>query len=134
MCTVLRYSNKPFQMHVAMRVLMAYNRVFPASINTVANGRNGIDVDKFDYLVRDSRACGLGCTFQFGRMLDTMRVIDDELCYRAKECNDGTHVCRCPGKSPSHVREPSLYWKLDDSILKINETAPDQENSRNPEI
>ncbi|GFQ05927.1 deoxynucleoside triphosphate triphosphohydrolase samhd1 homolog [Phtheirospermum japonicum] len=51
----------------------------------VANGRNGIDVDKFDYIVRDSRACGLGINFQFQRVLETMRVIDDEICYRAKE-------------------------------------------------
>ncbi|PHT95433.1 hypothetical protein T459_03315 [Capsicum annuum] len=33
----------------------------------VANGRNGIDVDKFDYIVRDARACALGCNFQFQR-------------------------------------------------------------------
>ncbi|XP_063940598.1 uncharacterized protein LOC108202537 isoform X5 [Daucus carota subsp. sativus] len=53
----------------------------------VANGRNGIDVDKykFDYIVRDSRACGLTCSFRFDRPLDTMRVIGDEICYRAKE-------------------------------------------------
>ncbi|XP_028554775.1 deoxynucleoside triphosphate triphosphohydrolase SAMHD1 homolog isoform X2 [Dendrobium catenatum] len=35
----------------------------------VANGRNGIDVDKFDYIARDCRACGLGCNFQFRRSL-----------------------------------------------------------------
>ncbi|KAG4208555.1 hypothetical protein ERO13_A03G140101v2 [Gossypium hirsutum] len=51
----------------------------------VANGRNGIDVDKFDYIVRDSRACGLGCNFQFQRLLETMRVMGDEICYRAKD-------------------------------------------------
>uniref|UniRef100_F6HPP0 HD domain-containing protein n=1 Tax=Vitis vinifera TaxID=29760 RepID=F6HPP0_VITVI len=39
----------------------------------------------FDYIVRDSRACGLGCNFEFRRLLETMRVIDDEICYRAKE-------------------------------------------------
>ena len=51
----------------------------------VANGRNGIDVDKFDYIVRDSRACGLGCNFQFQRLMETMRVLGDEICYRAKD-------------------------------------------------
>ncbi|KAK4402799.1 Deoxynucleoside triphosphate triphosphohydrolase SAMHD1 [Sesamum angolense] len=51
----------------------------------IVNGRNGIDVDKFDYIIRDSRACGLGCNFEFQRVLETMRVIDDEICYRAKE-------------------------------------------------
>uniref|UniRef100_A0A1D1Z3E0 Protein SAMHD1 n=1 Tax=Anthurium amnicola TaxID=1678845 RepID=A0A1D1Z3E0_9ARAE len=52
----------------------------------VANGRNGIDVDKFDYIGRDSRACGLGCNFQFRRLMEGMRVMDDEICYPAKEC------------------------------------------------
>lgn len=51
----------------------------------VANGRNGVDVDKFDYIVRDSRACGLGCSFEFQRLMQTMRVMGDEICYRAKE-------------------------------------------------
>ncbi|KAL2335643.1 hypothetical protein Fmac_016856 [Flemingia macrophylla] len=51
----------------------------------VANGRNGIDVDKFDYISRDCRACGLGCNFDFRRLLETMRVLDDEICYRAKD-------------------------------------------------
>ncbi|KAF3786450.1 Deoxynucleoside triphosphate triphosphohydrolase SAMHD1-like protein [Nymphaea thermarum] len=55
----------------------------------VANGRNGIDVDKsvekFDYIARDCRACGIGCNFQYERLMDSMRVIGDEICYRAKE-------------------------------------------------
>ncbi|CAN4079255.1 unnamed protein product [Withania somnifera] len=51
----------------------------------VANGRNGIDVDKFDYIVRDTRACGLGCNFQFQRLMETMRVLGDEICYRDKD-------------------------------------------------
>ncbi|KAL8538506.1 hypothetical protein ACS0TY_000495 [Phlomoides rotata] len=40
----------------------------------VANGCNGIDVDKFDYIVRDSRACGLGCNFQFQRSNDPQAI------------------------------------------------------------
>uniref|UniRef100_A0ACD6APZ3 Uncharacterized protein n=1 Tax=Avena sativa TaxID=4498 RepID=A0ACD6APZ3_AVESA len=51
----------------------------------VANGRNGIDVDKFDYIDRDSRACGLGSNFQHWRLLQGMRVIGDEICYPAKD-------------------------------------------------
>ncbi|KAL9323330.1 hypothetical protein ACSQ67_008187 [Phaseolus vulgaris] len=51
----------------------------------VANGRNGIDVDKFDYIPRDCRACGLGCNFEFQRLLESMWVLDDEICFRAKD-------------------------------------------------
>ncbi|KZV24752.1 hypothetical protein F511_29804 [Dorcoceras hygrometricum] len=123
----------------------------------VANGRNGIDVDKFDYIVRDSRACGLGCNFQFQRVLETMRVIDDEICYRAKEYLtihklfaaradlhrtvythakvkaielmfvDALTKANDILRISSYIEEPALYWKLDDSILKTIETSSCQD-------
>ncbi|KAL2903268.1 Deoxynucleoside triphosphate triphosphohydrolase SAMHD1-like protein [Bienertia sinuspersici] len=120
----------------------------------VANGRNGIDVDKFDYIVRDSRACGLGCSFQFERLLQTMRVMDDEICYRAKEYltvhklfvtradlhrTVYTHakvkaielmVVDALVKANDHlqiaskIHDPAEFWKLDDTIIKRIETDP----------
>ncbi|CAN1806057.1 Deoxynucleoside triphosphate triphosphohydrolase SAMHD1 homolog [Linum perenne] len=39
----------------------------------------------FDYITRDSRACGIVCNFEHQRLMETMRVIDDEICYRAKD-------------------------------------------------
>ncbi|KAL8157104.1 uncharacterized protein LOC141672329 isoform X1 [Apium graveolens] len=123
----------------------------------VANGRNGIDVDKFDYLVRDSRACGLTCSFRFDRPLDTMRVIGDEICYRAKEYltihklfssradlhrTVYTHakvkamdlmLVDALVKANNHldilscIDDPAEYWKIDDSIVKYIETAKSEE-------
>ncbi|KAL6567820.1 hypothetical protein OROGR_001488 [Orobanche gracilis] len=123
----------------------------------VANGRTGIDVDKFDYIVRDSRACGLGCNFQFQRVLETMRVIDGEICYRAKEYLTihklfatradlhRTVYTHAKVKAielmfvdamtkandvlgiSSYIDEPAQYWKLDDTILKIIETSSCQD-------
>ncbi|KAG8366142.1 hypothetical protein BUALT_Bualt17G0045200 [Buddleja alternifolia] len=119
----------------------------------VANGRNGIDVDKFDYIVRDSRACGLGCNFQFQRVVETMRVIDDEICYRAKEYLtihklfatradlhrtvythakvkaielmfiDAMTKANDVLHISSYIDDPAQYWKLDDTILKTIETS-----------
>ncbi|KDP45364.1 hypothetical protein JCGZ_09613 [Jatropha curcas] len=123
----------------------------------VANGRNGIDVDKFDYIVRDCRACGIGCSFEFQRLMETMRVMGDEICYRAKDyltihklfatradlyrtvythpkvkaielmivdallkANDYLQIS-------SFIQDPSEYWKLDDTIIKTIETAPDEQ-------
>ncbi|XP_058005729.1 uncharacterized protein LOC110637614 isoform X2 [Hevea brasiliensis] len=123
----------------------------------VANGRNGIDVDKFDYLVRDSRACGLGCSFQFERLMDTMHVIEDEICYRAKDYltvhklfatradmhrTVYTHakvkaielmVVDALSTANSYLRitdkidKPDEFWKIDDSILKHIETNSSKE-------
>ncbi|XP_058193194.1 uncharacterized protein LOC131310283 isoform X3 [Rhododendron vialii] len=118
----------------------------------VANGRNGIDVDKFDYMVRDSRACRLGYEFQFPRLLENMRVIDDEICYRAKECLtihklfsmradlhrtvymhakvkaielmivDALTKANDKLQIAASIQDPATYWKLDDTIIKTIET------------
>ncbi|KAL9423937.1 hypothetical protein AB3S75_035932 [Citrus x aurantiifolia] len=113
----------------------------------VANGRNGIDVDKFDYIVRDSRACGLGCNFQFERLMETMRVMGDEICYRAKDYLTvyklfsaradlhRTVYTHAKVKAielmlvdalleanehlgiSSSIQQPAEFWKLDDTII-----------------
>ncbi|KAJ8773800.1 hypothetical protein K2173_008263 [Erythroxylum novogranatense] len=123
----------------------------------VANGRNGIDVDKFDYLVRDSRACGLGCSLEFERLMDTMRVMDDEICYRAKDyltvhklfvtraemhrtvyahakvkaidlmVVDALAKANDKLQISSLIDEPDQFWTIDDSILKIIEISKDPE-------
>ncbi len=78
----------------------------------VANGRNGLDVDKFDYLQRDSMYCNVRISADFDRIQKyskvphrsacahkvsvlcsgtstpcaaVMQVIDDEICYRWSE-------------------------------------------------
>ena len=54
----------------------------------VANGRNGIDTDKFDYLQRDARNCGIQVSCSFDRLKFFMRVIDDEICFKATEVDN----------------------------------------------
>lgn len=48
----------------------------------VANGRNCIDVDKFDYLARDMlNLFGVRKVFNSSRLLMFNRVINDQICY-----------------------------------------------------
>ncbi|CAN0892920.1 Deoxynucleoside triphosphate triphosphohydrolase SAMHD1 homolog [Linum grandiflorum] len=114
----------------------------------VANGRNGIDVDKFDYLARDTRACGLGCSFMFQRLMESMRVLGDEICYRLNDYLTvyklfstraemhrtvythakvkGIELMAVDALAKANetlgiaqsVQDPSEFWKIDDSILK----------------
>lgn len=55
----------------------------------VANKRNSLDVDKFDYLHRDSISLGLlGGGFDNKRLIIHSRVIDNKICYNQKVYND----------------------------------------------
>ena len=44
----------------------------------------GIDVDKFDYIVRDTYFIGLEYSFDFNRIFKLCKVINNELCYSDK--------------------------------------------------
>jgi len=50
----------------------------------VSNGKNGIDVDKFDYIARDTRALGVHYGFDHKRIFPYCKVINGELCYSNK--------------------------------------------------
>ncbi|KAL4428396.1 hypothetical protein ABPG75_002485 [Micractinium tetrahymenae] len=52
-------------------------------LDVVANKRNGLDVDKLDYLKRDNVACGELTTSEFSALYENMRVINGEVCFRA---------------------------------------------------
>lgn len=51
----------------------------------VANKRNSVDVDKFDYIERDAYNMGLLSSYDAKRLLLYSRVINDEICYHYKE-------------------------------------------------
>lgn len=59
----------------------------------VANKRNGIDVDKLDYLHRD--IVNIGITegaFNSKRLISNSRVINNQICYNQKIYGDLTSV------------------------------------------
>merc|ERR1719419_180840 len=50
----------------------------------VANEINGVDVDKMDYLLRDSRCIGKPLSFDYQRLLKHARVVEDHICFAEK--------------------------------------------------
>ena len=54
----------------------------------VANKKNGLDCDKFDYLSRDTYNIGLNYSIDFSRLIKYAKVIDDEICFPKKCYSD----------------------------------------------
>jgi len=53
--------------------------------DVINNKRNSIDVDKFDYIMRDTKMMDLSYgSFDPGILLKNARVIEDQLCYPDK--------------------------------------------------
>ena len=113
----------------------------------VNNKINGIDVDKFDYIKRDSFFLGMSFGFDCSRIIKQARVIDDEICFLDKTFYDIQELYEVRDKLhrrvyqhhsntvldymvfdvfkdissiidfKSIVRKPEDFYKLDDNFL-----------------
>ncbi|AYV80810.1 MAG: HD phosphohydrolase [Harvfovirus sp.] len=54
----------------------------------VSNNLNGLDVDKYDYLARDSYMIGREGQFKSQRLVEHIRVIDNMICYPEQATSD----------------------------------------------
>ena len=58
----------------------------------ISNNVNSIDVDKFDYIVRDTQASGLKFSFDSSRIIEDALVIDNKICYSHQCSEDIYHM------------------------------------------
>ncbi|KAK1219456.1 hypothetical protein PQX77_017828 [Marasmius sp. AFHP31] len=66
----------------------------PFLFDIVANGRNGLDVDKYDYILRDSHMFGDPVGINMTRLLASARVIGREITYDIKDLNTIKEIFR----------------------------------------
>jgi len=58
----------------------------------ISNPVNSIDVDKFDYLVRDTNSVGLKFSFNSTRIMNDVKIINDNICYSLQSSEDIYHM------------------------------------------
>ena len=88
---IFRWLVKRYRLPLSpIQVQMICDMIHPRPSNNsflyqiVANKHTGIDVDKFDYLSRDSYYLGFPKRFDHQRIFRHVRVINDRLCYSDK--------------------------------------------------
>lgn len=69
------------------KMFAPFNEEKPWLWDIIANKRNSIDVDKFDYLKRDAYNCGVHFEFNYQNAFNSCKVVDDQLCYNHKDEN-----------------------------------------------
>ncbi|EMD31788.1 hypothetical protein CERSUDRAFT_119364 [Gelatoporia subvermispora B] len=65
----------------------------PFLFEIVANKRNGLDVDKFDYIARDMHAIDQKGNLSLTRLIHSARVIDNQICFNIKDANQVYELC-----------------------------------------
>ncbi|GBE79040.1 HD-domain/PDEase-like protein [Sparassis crispa] len=87
----------------------------------VANKRNGLDVDKFDYIARDNHAVDVKGNLSLTRLIHSSRVINDEICYDIKDANQVYELCwtrfSLHKRIYNHKTAKAIEYMLVDALL-----------------
>lgn len=102
----------------------------------VANGRNSIDVDKFDYLARDAMYCGVNLSCNFNRLMQFSKVIGDEICYKYTEymnLYELFHARALMHRSVyTHKKAKAIEFMVVDALLEADKALKFSENIWDP--
>ncbi|KAF9256578.1 HD-domain/PDEase-like protein [Marasmius fiardii PR-910] len=90
----------------------------------VANKRNGLDVDKFDYIVRDSLMVGHKVNLDIQRIIGSARVIKDQICYDCKDLNNiykiGENRFELHKMVYNHKTAKAIEYMIIDALLEAD--------------
>ncbi|KAL9713864.1 hypothetical protein Ac2012v2_003476 [Leucoagaricus gongylophorus] len=87
----------------------------------VANKRNGLDVDKFDYIQRDLQLIGEPIRIDSNRIVNSARVIQQQICYDIKDANQLYEICATRFKLHkmiyNHKAAKAIEYMIIDALL-----------------
>ncbi|KAF8890397.1 hypothetical protein BD779DRAFT_1704306 [Infundibulicybe gibba] len=94
----------------------------PFLFEIVANRRNGLDVDKFDYILRDSQVIGDPMNISLQRIINSARVLENQICYDIKDANQLYEICatrfRLHKKVYNHKAAKAIEYMIIDGLLE----------------
>ena len=103
----------------------------------VANGRNSIDVDKFDYLERDCFYCGVKASCDFRRVMPFLKVIDDTICFKASEVHNIYDIFHTRAslhrRVYTHKVNKAIEYMVVDALIEANQHFDILNKARDPE-
>jgi len=85
----------------------------------ISNPINSIDVDKFDYLIRDTDMLGLKFAFDYERIISDIIIIDDNICYSLHNSNNIYYMFFVRYRLHRHIYNHKTVKAIEILIIKI---------------
>ena len=132
-CLILKYINEKYKLgynsdeiefisdiiHPDEKKLNLPNNPRAFIYEIVANFRNGIDIDKFDYIKRDTFYCGLNYTIDCTRIIKSVKVIGNKLCYLDKSYKDIQDIFYVRGRLHNEIFKHHTCISIDKMVESI---------------
>ena len=103
----------------------------------VSNSFNSIDVDKFDYLCRDTHYLGLKYSIDANRLIEDMKVIDNKICFPDKLNYDIVSLFktryRLHKQIYCHKAVISIQYMINDIMILLNDIIGIYDSIKDPE-
>ncbi|KAF8351698.1 hypothetical protein F5887DRAFT_88 [Amanita rubescens] len=102
----------------------------------ISNKRNGLDVDKFDYIQRDSHMIGEPTHISLRRIISSARVLNNQICYDIKDANQLYEICATRFKLHkivyNHKTAKAIEYMMLDFLLSANRYMHFAEDMKDP--
>ena len=89
----------------------------------VCNPYSSFDTDKLDYLIRDARHFGFHCGFDFNRIIQNMKVIQNKLCFCDRVYSDVEKLFNMREEMHRSIYRHPTIEKFQDQFLHLLNTS-----------
>ena len=124
-CKLFEFIIKKYKIDLNDDEIKIINRMINPDINDsflyqiVCNKINGLDCDKFDYIVRDTYNIGLAYSFDVMRLIDQAKVINNKICFRSKCSFDISDLYYTRYKLHKQIYTHSVVRAIEYMVLDI---------------
>ena len=89
----------------------------------VCNPYSSFDTDKLDYLIRDARHFGFHCGFDFNRIIQNMKIIQNKLCFCDRVYSDVEKLFNTREEMHRSIYRHPTIEKFQDHFLHLLNTS-----------
>lgn len=130
-CDLLKFINNKYSLNINDEEMYLIENIInghilpnypPYYFEIVANYKNGFDVDKIDYLLRDSYFTQIEFNFDYKTVFDNIKIIDNHIIYSSTDLNSIYSIFEHRSFMRKHIYRSSCILSLEYMLGDLFET------------